>query len=153
MLYLHEKICSASEIIGKRLCGKLLRFGFSGGSCEHGVSSSGGRRGFFGCFLFEGFLGECVPIAALRASAHPFCTLIITFRAYVNCFCFFHLSYLSVQRMKFVLILGSYSGYSTPAALPASMDRRSQIMFCASTRTVCKPSSSWRTSSGVLPCT
>ena len=56
-------------------------------------------------------------------------------------------------RMKFVRTGISRFGSGTPAARPASMQRRSHAMFSPSVRMVCMPSSSRTTSSGVLPCT
>ena len=55
--------------------------------------------------------------------------------------------------MKLVFTGGSPAGGSIPAALPAAMHLRSQAMLQPRVRMTDRPSSSCRTSSGVLPWT
>jgi hypothetical protein len=57
------------------------------------------------------------------------------------------------HRMKLVKTRGSGAGGLTPARFPASMHVRRYAMFLPSTRMVFKPSSSFWTSAGSLPCT
>ena len=55
--------------------------------------------------------------------------------------------------MKLVMTGFSLTGSGIPAARPASIHLRSHAMLRPSSLITCIPSSSWRTWSGVLPCT
>ena len=55
--------------------------------------------------------------------------------------------------MKLVRSGVSRTGTEIPAALPARRQCNKYVMLSASVRSVCKPSSSFNTSSGDEPCT
>ena len=68
-------------------------------------------------------------------------------------YCIINTASIPSQRIKLVIIWGSYSGACTPARWAAWRHLSIQAMFLPRVRMVCMPSRSCTTSSAVLPCT